>query len=49
MPDIAGLRRRNKRKKMISLDELMAALREQGVEKVEDVRLANMESEGNLS
>ena len=29
--------------------ELMAALREQGVEHVEDVKLATMESDGNIS
>ena len=43
------VQRRNMRKEMISLDELMAALREQGVEKVEDVKLAIMESDGNIS
>ena len=37
------------RKEMISLDELMAALREQGVEKVEDVKLAIMDSDGYIS
>ena len=43
------LNRRNLRKEMISQDELMAALREQGVEHVEDVKLATMESDGNIS
>ena len=43
------LNRRNLRKEMISQDELMAALREQGVERVEDVKLATMESDGNIS
>ena len=41
--------RRNLRKEMISNDELMAALREQGVERVEDVKLATMESDGIIS
>jgi uncharacterized membrane protein YcaP (DUF421 family) len=43
------LQRRNLRKEMISQDELMAALREQGVEKVEQVKLATMESDGEIS
>jgi uncharacterized membrane protein YcaP (DUF421 family) len=43
------LQRRNMRKEMISNEELMAALREQGVEKVDQVRLAVMESDGQIS
>ncbi|MFC5496404.1 DUF421 domain-containing protein [Caenimonas terrae] len=40
---------RNMRKEMISQDELMAALREQGIEKVDQVKLAVMESDGQIS
>ncbi len=43
------LQRRNLRKEMISMNELMAALREQGVEKVAEVKLATMESDGQIS
>jgi uncharacterized membrane protein YcaP (DUF421 family) len=43
------LQRRNLRKEMISIDELMAALREQGIEKVAEVKLATMESDGQIS
>lgn len=43
------LQRRNLRKEMISNEELMAALREQGVEKLEQVRIAVMESDGQIS
>lgn len=43
------LQRRNLRKEMISMDELMAALREQGIEKVAEVKLATMESDGQIS
>lgn len=31
------------------MDELMAALREQGIEKVNQVKLATMESDGQIS
>lgn len=43
------VQRRNRRKEMISQEELMAALREQGIEKVDQVRLAVMESDGQIS
>ena len=43
------LQRRNLRKEMISMDELLAALREQGIEKLDDVKLATMESDGEIS
>ncbi|MBC7470937.1 MAG: DUF421 domain-containing protein [Ramlibacter sp.] len=43
------LQRRNLRKEMISMDELLAALREQGIEKLDDVKLATMESDGQIS
>ena len=43
------LQRRNLRKEMISNDELMAALREQGIDKVDQVKLAVMESDGQIS
>ena len=43
------LQRRNLRKEMISQDELMTALREQGVDKLEQVKLATMESDGEIS
>lgn len=43
------LQRRNLRKEMISMDELMAALREQGIEKLAEVKLATMESDGQIS
>lgn len=41
--------RRNLRKEMITNEELMAALREQGVEQLEQVKLAMMESDGKIS
>ena len=41
--------RRNMRKEMISLEELMATLRENGVEKLEQVKRATMESDGEIS
>lgn len=43
------LQRRNLRKEMISQEELMAALREQGVDALEKVKLATMESDGEIS
>ena len=43
------LLRRNLRKEFITQDELMAKLREQGVEKLEDVKAATMESDGEIS
>ncbi|HSI55220.1 MAG: DUF421 domain-containing protein [Ramlibacter sp.] len=41
--------RRNLRAEMITTDELMAKLREEGVERLEDVRKATMESDGEIS
>lgn len=41
--------RRNLRREMITEDELMAKLREQGLEKFDDVKLATMESDGEIS
>jgi uncharacterized membrane protein YcaP (DUF421 family) len=41
--------RRNLRKEFITQDELMAKLREQGIEKLEDVKAATMESDGEIS
>lgn len=43
------LMRRNLRKEMITHDELMAKLREYGIEKLEDVKAATMESDGEIS
>lgn len=40
---------RNLRKEFITMEELRAKLRENGVEKVEDVKLACMESDGEIS
>ena len=37
------------RREMITLDELAGKLREQGVERIADVRLARLESDGQLS
>ena len=42
-------RARNLRREMITTDELMAKLRENGVERLEDVKLAMMESDGEIS
>jgi uncharacterized membrane protein YcaP (DUF421 family) len=39
----------NLRQQMISKEELMGELREQGVENVEDVRYCYMESDGHIS
>ena len=41
--------RRNMRRELITTEELMSHLREQGVEKIEDVRSAHMESDGHVS
>ncbi len=41
--------RRNLRKEMITQEELMAALRGEGVEQVNQVRLATMESDGEIT
>jgi uncharacterized membrane protein YcaP (DUF421 family) len=43
------LLRRNLRRELLTLDDLNSALREHGVEKVEDVKLAVMESGGQIS
>jgi uncharacterized membrane protein YcaP (DUF421 family) len=43
------LQRRNLRKEMISEDELMRILREQGVERVEAVKRSYMEDDGTVS
>ena len=43
------LMRRNLRKEFITHEELMAKLREQGIEKLEDVKAATMESDGEIS
>jgi uncharacterized membrane protein YcaP (DUF421 family) len=43
------LMRRNLRREMISADELMAKLREQGIEDMEDVKAATMENDGEIS
>lgn len=40
---------RNLRKEMISEDELISELREQGVENVKDVKYSYMESDGHIS
>jgi uncharacterized membrane protein YcaP (DUF421 family) len=40
---------RNRRKEMISKDELLGELREQGVDNVEDVKSCYMESDGHIS
>ncbi len=41
--------RRNLRREMITQDELMAVLRESGVENIADVKAATMESDGDIS
>jgi uncharacterized membrane protein YcaP (DUF421 family) len=41
--------RRNLRRELITTDELMANLREHGIDKLEDVKLATMESDGEIS
>ena len=41
--------RRNLRKEMITQEELMSALRREGVEQVDQVRLATMESDGEIT
>jgi uncharacterized membrane protein YcaP (DUF421 family) len=40
---------RNLRQQMISKEELMGELREQGVENIEDVKYSYMESDGHIS
>jgi uncharacterized membrane protein YcaP (DUF421 family) len=41
--------RRNMRKEFLTEQELMAQLREQGVENLEDVKSAHLEGDGNIS
>ncbi|WP_048438345.1 DUF421 domain-containing protein [Caenimonas sp. SL110] len=41
--------RRNMRREMLTVDELMAKLREHGLEKIEDAKLVVMESDGEIS
>jgi uncharacterized membrane protein YcaP (DUF421 family) len=41
--------RRNLRAEMLSVEELMSQLREQGVEEVEEVKSARLEGDGRLS
>ncbi len=43
------LLRRNMRREYLTEDELMAQLRRQGIEKVEDVKVAYIEGEGQLT
>jgi len=43
------LMRRNLQKEMITKEELMSQLREQGVEKIEEVKNCNMEGDGKIS
>lgn len=43
------LQKRNMRRELITDEELQSRLREQGVESVEDVRYAYMESDGHIS
>lgn len=43
------VQKRNLRKEMISEEELLGELREQGVDKVEDVKSCYMESDGHIS
>jgi len=44
-----ALVRRNLRREMITVDELMSKLREHGIEDLQDVKAANMESDGEIS
>lgn len=43
------LLRRNLRKEYVTSDELMAKLRQHGIEKLEDVKAATMESDGEIT
>jgi len=43
------LMRRNLRKEYITSDELMAKLRQHGIERLEDVKVATMESDGEIT
>lgn len=51
LPLVRGgkLMRRNLRHEMITVDELMAKLREHGLERLEQVKAATMESDGEIS
>ena len=44
-----NLNERNLKKESITEEELMAALREHGVDRVEEVKLAMLEIDGNIS
>jgi uncharacterized membrane protein YcaP (DUF421 family) len=43
------VRRRNLRAEMLTMDELMSQLREEGIENIMDVKLARLEGDGRLS
>jgi uncharacterized membrane protein YcaP (DUF421 family) len=43
------LLRKNMRKELVTLDELKAKLREQGIERFDEIKLAFMESDGEIS
>ena len=43
------LMRRNLRKEYVTSDELMAKLRQHGIERLEDVKVATMESDGEIT
>jgi uncharacterized membrane protein YcaP (DUF421 family) len=44
-----SLMRRNLRRELITIDELMSKLREHGIERLDDVKAASMESDGEIS
>jgi len=41
--------RRNMRRELMTMDDLMAALREHGIERLADVKVARMEKDGEIS
>lgn len=43
------IQRRNLRKEMVTLEELMAELRQQGIERVEEVEKSYLEGDGHIS
>lgn len=43
------LQRRNLRREFITVEELMACLREQGIDKLAEVKIARMEGDGRIS
>lgn len=43
------LNRKHMHRELITYDELMAVLREQGIEKLQDVRIAQLEGDGQIS